>query len=157
MSGPTRVLAAGAALLLIMGLGPSAAAPPRGTAERGVRKTLIRLNDGLARRDLALVDDFAAGADTLLVGSEVGEVARGRAGVAAHLKTLFDRPQTIAFAWREVEVSVHGHVAFLHAEGEVVVRGDDGETRRPYRLTGVLVLQGGLWKWRLYHGSEPHG
>jgi ketosteroid isomerase-like protein len=157
MSGPTRVLAAGAALLLILGLGPSAAAPPRGTAERGVRKTLIRLNDYLARRDLSLLDDFGVGEDTLMVGSEMGEVARGRAAISAHLQSIFSRAETLSFAWREVEVSVHGHVAFLHAEGEAVLRGADGETRRPYRLTGVLMLQNGLWKWRLYHGSEPHG
>ena len=149
----TRVLAAGAALLLILGLGPSAAAPPRGTAERGVRKTLMRLNDRLARRDLALLDDFARGEDTLLVGSEVGEVARGRAGIEARLKQIFAQAETLAFSWREVEVSVHGHVAFLHAEGEAVI----GNERRPYRLTGVLQLQDGLWRWRLFHGSEPHG
>lgn len=148
----TRILAAGAALLLILGLGPSATAPPRGTAERGVRKTLMRLNDRLARRDLALVEDFADGPDTLLVGSEVGEVARGRAGIEAHLKSIFAMAETLAFSWREVEVAVHGHVAFLHAEGEAVL----GEVRRPYRLTGVLQLQDGLWRWRLFHGSEPH-
>ena len=148
----TRVFAAGAALLLILGLGPSATAPPRGTAERGVRKTLMRLNDRLARRDLALVDDFANDPDTLMVGSEAGEVARGRAGVEARLKEIFAQSDTLAFAWREVEVSVHGHVAFLHAEGEAVI----GAERRPYRLTGVLMLQDGLWRWRLFHGSEPH-
>lgn len=153
----TRLLAAGAALLLILGLGPSATSPPRGTAERGVRKTLMRLNDRLARRDLALLDDFADGPDTLVVGSEVGEVARGRAAIEAHLKSIFARPETLAFSWREVEVAVHGHVAFLHAEGEAVLDGADGEQRRPYRLTGVLQLVEGLWRWRLYHGSEPHG
>jgi ketosteroid isomerase-like protein len=149
----TRILAAGAALLLILGLGPSATAPPRGTAERGVRKTLMRLNDRLARRDMALLDDFADHPDTLLVGSEVGEVHRGRAGIAERLKAIFAGPDTLAFSWREVEVSVHGHVAFLHAEGEAVI----GAERRPYRLTGVLMLQDGLWRWRLFHGSEPHG
>jgi ketosteroid isomerase-like protein len=149
----TRVLAAGAALLLILGLGPSAAAPPRGAAERGVRKTLMRLNDRLARRDMTLLDDFAHGEDTLMVGSEVGEVARGRAAIEARLKQIFAQAETLAFSWREVEVSVHGHVAFLHAEGEGVI----GDQRRPYRLTGVLQLQDGLWRWRLFHGSEPHG
>jgi uncharacterized protein (TIGR02246 family) len=158
MSASTRLLAAGAALLLVLGLGPGVTAPPQGTAERGVRRTLMRLNDRLSRRDLSLVDDFAEGPDTLLVGSEVGEVARGRDGVEAHFKALFDRPETVAFSWREVEVAVHGHVAFLHAEGEVVVSGGEGgEERRPYRLTGVLQLRDGLWRWRLYHGSEPHG
>lgn len=157
MSASTRLFAAGAALLLIFGLGPSAAAPPRGAAERGVRKTLMRLNDRLSRRDLAVVDDFARGEDTLLVGSEAGEVARGRAQIEAHFQAMFSRSEIVAFSWREVEVAVHGRVAFLHAEGEAVLHDDAGDQRRPYRLTAVLELQAGLWRWRLFHGSEPHG
>lgn len=155
MSFPTRTFAAGAALLLIAGLGSTANAPPQAEAERGVRRALMRLNTLLAARDMAIVDEFAKGEGTLLIGSVAGESYHGRAGVEAHFATLFARPETLAFSWREVNVAVRGAVAWLAAEGELILRTDSGERRRPYRLNGVFELQGGHWKWRLFHGSEP--
>jgi ketosteroid isomerase-like protein len=148
-------MAAGAALLLVLGLGRDAASPPRAGAERGVRLALIRLNGFLARRDMALLDEFAKGDDTLLVGSAPGETARGRAELQAHFAGIFARPETLSFSWRRVEVSVHGRVAFLYAEGDVVIHGDAGDRREPYRLSGVLELHGGRWLWRQFHGSQP--
>jgi ketosteroid isomerase-like protein len=156
MGAVTRILATGAALALVLGLGPRASAPSRKGAERGVRQALIRLNGHLAKRDLAIVDEFMPDEDTLLAGSELGEVAHGQAALRRHFETLFARTDTIAFDWREVEVSVHGPIAWLHAEGHAVVReAGAAERRRPYRLTGVFELHHGQWKWRLFHGSEP--
>ncbi|MDB5492846.1 MAG: hypothetical protein JWP86_183 [Phenylobacterium sp.] len=157
MSVTNRSLAAGAALLLLGSLAPSLAAPPQRDAERGVRRSLIRLNQLLASRDPAIVEEFAKGEDTLLVGSAAGDRARGRAELAAHFRKYFERPETLSFAWREVEVAVRGAVAWLHAEGEVVLHGDEVDRREPYRLTGVLELSGGKWLWRLFHGSQPAG
>jgi ketosteroid isomerase-like protein len=150
-----RSIATGAALLLIGGLAPILAAPPQRDAERGVRHTLIRLNQLLSTRDMAIVGEFAPCEDTLLVGSQVGDRARGRGELEAHFRGYFDRPETLSFAWREVEVAGRGAVAWLHAEGEVVIHGDEGDRREPYRLTGVLELHGGKWLWRLFHGSTP--
>jgi ketosteroid isomerase-like protein len=53
------------------------------------------------------------------------------------------------------DVSSVGDVAWLYAEGHVVISGDDSEQRSPYRLTGVLERMAGTWRWRLFHGSEP--
>ena len=155
MGVSNRSLAAGAALLLVGSLAPSLAAPPQRSAERGVRRTLIRLNDLLGRRDMAIVDEFVACEDALLVGSLAQDRARGRAELEAHFRRYFERPETFSFAWREVEVAVRGTVAWLHAEGELVAHGDEGDRREPYRLTGVLELHGGKWLWRLFHGSQP--
>jgi ketosteroid isomerase-like protein len=155
MSFPTRTLAAGAALMLIAGLGSTANAPPQAEAERGVRRALMRLNGLLAARDMAVVDEFAKGEGTLLIGSAAGESYHGRSGVEGHFTTLFALPETMAFSWREVNVAVRGAVAWLAAEGELILRTDAGERRLPYRLNGVFELQGGQWKWRLFHGSEP--
>jgi ketosteroid isomerase-like protein len=155
MGVSNRSLAAAAALLLVGSLAPQLAAPPQRDAERGVRRTLIRLNNLLASRDMAVVDEFVDSPDTLLVGSHAAEQARGRAGVEAHFRRHFERPETITFAWREVDVAVRGAVAWLHAEGEVVLHGDDGDRREPYRLSGVLEQRGGKWLWRLFHGSQP--
>ena len=150
-----RSIAAGAALLMVGSLAPILAAPPQRDAERGVRRTLIRLNQLLSSRDLAIVGEFAPCDDTLLVGALAGDRARGPGELEAHFGGLFARPDTISFAWREVEVAVRGAVAWLHAEGEVVAHGEAGDQRAPYRLTGVLELHGGRWLWRLFHGSTP--
>ena len=155
MGVSTRSLAAGAALLLVCGLGSSAVAPPRSIAERGVRLALIRLNGLLGRRDMAILDEFSPAPDTLLVGSEAGERARGRNELEVFFTELFAKPATLAFSWREVEVSVRGEVAWLHAEGDLVVKDAAGqESRVPYRLAGVLEPHGARWQWRLFQGTK---
>jgi len=154
MSFPTRTLAAGAALLLVFGLGPSATAPPRKGAERGVRLALIRLNGLLSRRDMGVVEEFVDADDTLLIGAAAGEKARGRVALENHFRELFKRAETLSYSWREVQVSVNGTTAWLYAAGEAVLQGEGGEQRTPYSLTGVLELHGGVWLWRLFHGSS---
>jgi ketosteroid isomerase-like protein len=155
MAFSTRTLATGAALLMVFGYGQQVLAPPRSTAERGVRLALIRLNGLLSRRDLSIVDEFVDCEDALLIGSEIGERARGPGQIEAYFEELFARPEALSFAWREVDVSVHGEVAWIHADGEVVRRGDSSEVRQPYRLAGVLEPRSGDWKWRLFQGSQP--
>jgi|KBSSwiStaDraftv2_1062776.scaffolds.fasta_scaffold150139_4 ketosteroid isomerase-like protein len=155
MAFSTRSLATGAALLMVFGFGQQVLAPPRSIAERGVRLALIRLNGLLSRRDLSIVDEFVDCEDALLIGSEVGERARGPAQIEAFFEELFAKPEALSFAWREVDVSVHGDVAWIHADGEVVFKGDSSEVRKPYRLAGVLEPRYGDWKWRLFQGSQP--
>jgi ketosteroid isomerase-like protein len=155
MGFSTRSLATGAALLMVLGLGSQALAPPRSTAERGVRLALIRLNSLLGRRDKAIVDEFVAADDTLMVGARAGERAQGLAQIAEAYRALFEGPETISFAWREVDVSVRADVAWIHAEGQIILTGETGEQRFPYRLAGVLEPHGGRWKWRLFQGSQP--
>ncbi|RAK56512.1 nuclear transport factor 2 family protein [Phenylobacterium deserti] len=155
MGATTRMLAAGAALLLILGLGPSANAPPQKDAERGVRRALIRLNQLLGSRDMALLDEFVDADDAMLIGTEAGEVARGRSAIETYLQNIFARPESFAFSWREVQVSVRGTTAWLFAEGTRVFRGETGDVKEPYRLTGVLELHNGRWAWRQFHGSQP--
>ncbi|MDB5446236.1 MAG: hypothetical protein JWQ97_1553, partial [Phenylobacterium sp.] len=121
----------------------------------GVRLALIRLNGLLSRRDMSILDEFSPSADTLLVGSAAGERARGRGELETFFTHLFARPQTLAFSWREVDVSVRGDVAWLHAEGNLVAKGEDGqESRTPYRLAGVLEPHGTRWQWRLFQGTR---
>jgi uncharacterized protein (TIGR02246 family) len=155
MGSTTRGLAAGAALLLIFGLGGSAAAPTRSRAERGVRLALIRMNQMLANRDLAIVEEFSPAPDTLMVGGG-GERCRGRAELEAFYKGLFAMPMKAGYSWNEVDVSLRGDVAWVHAEGEVVLTQDDGTQKRsPYRLAGVLEPNGKRWQWRLFQGTSP--
>jgi ketosteroid isomerase-like protein len=157
MAFSTRGLATGAALLMVLGFGQQVLAPPRSIAERGVRLALIRLNGLLSRRDLSILDEFVPAPDTLLIGPEPDERARGPAEIEAFFEQLFAKPEAHAFSWREVDVSVRGDVAWIHADGELIHKTDSGETRTPYRLAGVLEPHGGDWKWRMFQGSRPAG
>jgi len=153
MGVTTRGLAAGAALLMVFGLGASAAAPTRAEAERGVRRALVRLNQLLANRDMDILDEFSPAPDTLLV-TAAGERCRGRGELEAYFKSRFAQPTTAVYSWREVEVSVRGDTAWLHAEGESVQTDAKGEvTRHPLRLAGVLEPHGKRWQWRFFQGT----
>jgi hypothetical protein len=155
MGVSTKSLAAAAALLLVGSLAPQLAAPPQRDAERGVRRALIRLNTLLAARDRTIAEEFLDSDETLFIGFAAAEAARGLRQIAAHLERIFELPETIAFSWRGVEVSVRGSVAWLYAEGELVRKDGKAERREPYRLSGVLELSHGRWRWRMFHGSTP--
>jgi ketosteroid isomerase-like protein len=66
-------------------------------------------------------------------------------------------PLRVGFAWRRTLVRREdAKAAWLWAEGEVVLTGDDGKvSRSPYRLTCVFTRRGRSWRIRLFSGSEP--
>jgi uncharacterized protein (TIGR02246 family) len=115
--------------------------------------TLHRLGRMLFDRDTAFADQFAE--DGLLVGSEPGEIAAGREAIRTMVGALFDRPARYIWDWRSIDIRVDGDIGWLFAEGEAVRADRDGRTGVPYRLSAVLGWDGALWRWRLFHGSEP--
>lgn len=137
--------------------GPPPAAP--GADEARVRQALERWNEAAGRGDVgAFMAQFDGDAEILLVGSDRGEVFRGRAAAAGWLGKLLARNR---FGWEmdRVELSVLGDAAWVFVEGRMTVRGADGTVRgsTPYRFSGVLVRRGDDWAWRLFHGSVPGG
>jgi hypothetical protein len=92
----------------------------------------------------------------VLVGSEAGEPALGPAAVGKFFRQIFDRPVQYSWLWYKVKVSAVDKVAWVLADGELVLHDDDQNSRqRPYRITGVLKCTGGVWRWQQFHGSEP--
>ena len=104
------------------------------------------------RRLEGVLSMFAPDADATLIGSSLGEIARGPMGVRAFLEELFASPRTIGWEWDDVSVSASGNVAWLWLEGALVL---DGRSDRAYRISGVLERRSGRWLWTLFHGSEP--
>lgn len=95
---------------------------------------------------------FAPDADTVLLGSSLGEVARGPLEIRTFLRELLAQPERVTWEWDYVSVSACGDVAWLSLDGALVL----GErAARPYRITGVLERRQGRWLWSLFHGSEP--
>lgn len=95
---------------------------------------------------------FAPDADATLIGSSLGEIARGPLELRRFLGQLFDGDRAIAWEWDDVSISASGDVAWLWLEGALVL---DGRSDRAYRISGVLERRQGRWLWSLFHGSEP--
>jgi ketosteroid isomerase-like protein len=95
---------------------------------------------------------FAPDADATLIGSSLGEIARGPIELRRFLESMFAGPQTVGWEWDDVSVSCAGEIAWLWLEGALVL---DGRSDRAYRISGVLERRQGRWLWSLFHGSEP--
>lgn len=124
-------------------------------AKREVTAALNRLGMLVSRKDPAVIGEFASDAEVLLVGSEGGEIVEGSGALREFFQRVFRAPANVGWEWRKVRVACEENVAWLFAEGEVVIVADARPQRRPYRLTGVLSRHGKRWIWRHFHGSEP--
>jgi uncharacterized protein (TIGR02246 family) len=118
-----------------------------------VAAALEALNRALRERDPAFADSFHKNA--ILIGSEASDLSRGRQAIGAHFGEIYAAPRLYQFTWNNVEVARSGDASWFFADGELIVISPDGEARRPYNLTGVLVESKRGWRWRLFHGSEP--
>jgi ketosteroid isomerase-like protein len=114
-----------------------------------------RLNLLLSRHDPKIIQEFAPDSDVLLLGSDADELAIGHEQLADFFQKIVSLPVTLSWEWKQTKVSSLGNVAWIFAQGDIVVRSASGEKRSPYRLTGVLERQNGKWLWRQFHGSEP--
>lgn len=117
------------------------------------RQALETINRLMYARDPAVAGLFTP--DALLVGSEPGEVARGREAIGALLGGI--HAKNIAVWWDLPELDCGGDErrAWFFGEGHVVLARDGETDRLPYRLAAVLVAEGTDWRWELFHGSEP--
>ena len=126
--------------------------------EAAVLATLDRFGDACSRMDVAAaLNVFAADDDILLVGSEAGEMARGRDAMEAFLRRVLRAAGGYSWAWDWRTVSHAGSVAWIFAEGTARAGGGPEAVSIPYRVSIVLEMQGDIWRWRLFHGSEPAG
>jgi ketosteroid isomerase-like protein len=122
--------------------------------ERIAREALERLNKLASARDLAFVAEFHPSA-SILAGSEEGEVASTESEMRDLLASIYALPVRISWQWEKVIANVIGDTAFVFAEGRLVMSGDSGVERKPYRMSGALQRSSDRWRWRLFHGSEP--
>lgn len=117
--------------------------------------TLRTFFDLVSRRNMKVLDEFAAGSDVLLVGSDDGEIARGKASIEAFFTKIFARPHTFDWHSNRLDVGWVGEIAWFFAEGEMTIESADRKETGPYYISGVMEKRGGRWYWRQYHGSEP--
>jgi ketosteroid isomerase-like protein len=133
--------------------------PDPAQVQAEIRSALQRFDEATARGDVAgALAQFDAQADILLVGSDKGEVYKGRAEMERWLGALMKRS---GFSWQmdRVEIGANGDTGWAFVEGAMKVNDLKGGQRgsTPYRFTAVLVRRGDGWAWRLFHGSVPVG
>jgi hypothetical protein len=117
-----------------------------------VRAALNELNRAMRGRDPAIGELFLP--DALLVGSEPGEVARGRQAIADLLGAIHARDYMVWWDLPQVDAGGDYDQVWFFAEGEAVLV-DTRSRRLAYRISGALLRTEAGWRWALFHGSEP--
>ena len=120
-----------------------------------VREVLTRFNGLVSTKNPQVLAEFAPGDEILLIGSDAGEVARGRREVQAFFERIFASELSFSWEWDRLDVSQAGELAWFFAEGLVILTTAHEQRKAPYRISGVLERHGERWLWRQYHGSEP--
>lgn len=123
--------------------------------EQIILAKLDRFVEGIASKDLRVVDELWGDGGFVMIGSERGEICRSRAELEAKMRALFANPATLRFDWPDRSVRVVGDVAWSLALGDLVIRKAEGEARQPYLATCIFQRVGGEWRWRQFFGSEP--
>ena len=155
---PGRKEARWAQLLAAGGTGGAAAAAapdaPVEPPEVVVDRLLRSLVSALRRRDLeAAVGCFDR--EAVLLGSGDAERADGAPAIRSFLTAFFTEPFTMGWEWDAVAATRSGELVWFLLQGEAVLRGEAGEQRLPYRISGVIVERGGRPVLAQFHGSEP--
>ncbi|MEI6107644.1 MAG: SgcJ/EcaC family oxidoreductase [Opitutae bacterium] len=127
--------------------------------EQAIRSSIEKMNVALAQRDLAgfmaLFDDSD---NIMLIGSDVGEIYRGRQEVAGFIKMLYGMPFVFSFELTQVVITPDKNSAWAFVDGAMVHTGASGKVKKiPYRFAITLVKREGGWRWQLFHGSIPRG
>lgn len=117
------------------------------------RAALNELNRAMRERDPAVAELFLP--DALLVGSEPGEIARGRTAIGALLGAIHAKDYVVWWDLPQLDAGGAGGAVWFFAEGEVVLVQTAGTQRLAYRIAGVLVETEAGWRWAQFHGSEP--
>jgi hypothetical protein len=109
----------------------------------------------------AVIEMFTDEGEVMYAGSEQGEVAVGLPALRLLLADLFSRDERYSWRCDSVHITACAEGIAVLADATLFVDPwpgrPDGSGREifPYRVSGVLEEQGGSWRWRLCHASEP--
>jgi ketosteroid isomerase-like protein len=101
---------------------------------------------------MSLLDDSE---DIMVIGSADGEINKGKDEVKAWVSQIFG---FAGFSWEmnRIDIDSNGKTAWVFVDGKMIVNFHKGGQKvTPYRFTGIMVKQKGVWKWRIFDGSVP--
>lgn len=121
-----------------------------------IKEALNRWNTACKNAELdKVMEMFDNSASIMLVGSADGEISKGKDEIREWLSQMFG---LAGFSWEmnRTDIDCNGKTAWVFMEGKMVVDFHKGGRKViPYRFTGIIVQEKGIWKWRLFDGSEP--
>ncbi len=132
--------------------------PSSEVVQAEIRKAIDGFSEASIRGDLpGVLAKFDDQADILLIGSDKGEVYKGRAAMEVWLGSLY---KSNGFGWQmdRIDISHNGDTAWAFVEGKMNVSNKvTGKLRfsAPYRFSVVFVRRSNNWVLRLFHGSAP--
>lgn len=126
------------------------------------RTAVDRLGAAFLAGDVpAVLAQFADDDAVLYAGSEVGEVALGRAELGALLTDVLGRGERYSWQATDVHEVVSGATRHVVAEAVLIVHTLEGGSWQaveelPYRVSGVLEQDADStsWRWRSCLGAE---
>jgi uncharacterized protein (TIGR02246 family) len=129
------------------------------SSELQIRKSLEKMNEMLATKDLQQVMSvYDASDDIVVVGSDSGEVYVGREQVQKFMKMIISMPFVFSFELEPAVIRHDGNYAWVFTDGTMIHTRPNGKiTRVPYRITAVMVKRESEWKWKMFSGSIPRG
>jgi hypothetical protein len=113
--------------------------------QKQIREVLKRFNNLILYKNIEVLAEFAPDDDTILIGSEPGEIARGYQALEAFFTRIFVGEETFSWEWDRIEVSYTDNLAWFLVDGRVVLTTVKEQRKSPYRNTGVSQRQGERW------------
>jgi ketosteroid isomerase-like protein len=127
--------------------------------DSAIRKSLNRLNEVLATKDLQTVMSLYDNSDDIIVvGSDSGEVFIGKERVQEFMKVIISMPFTFSFDMDQISINHNKNIAWVFVDGKMVHTRSNGKVSKvPYRIMAVMVKKSDDWKWKVFSGSIPRG
>ena len=128
------------------------------TINKEIRSALELWNTTCKSRNIEkTMELFDKSPDIIVVGSDSGEIFKGKEQIENWMKMLFSHR---SFSWdmTRVDIDSNGNTAWVFMDGFMIVTTDKGKSARfPYRFSAVLVKVKNDWKWRMFDGAVPGG
>jgi hypothetical protein len=127
--------------------------------DSAIRKSLNRMNEMLATKNLDSVMTIYEDADDIMViGSDSGEVFIGKKRVQEFMKVIVSMPFVFSFDLDQVSINHNKNIAWVFVDGKMVhTRNNVKVSKVPYRIMAVMVKKCNDWKWKVFSGSIPRG
>ena len=126
--------------------------------DKEITNALQIWNQSTKASDLdAVMNLFENSENIMLIGSDNGEIYKGKEQISKWLSMLFKHN---SFEWemKRIDIDSFKNTAWVFVEGFMIVTNDKGNKQTtPYRFSGVLVKHKHDWQWRLFDGSIPRG
>jgi ketosteroid isomerase-like protein len=102
-----------------------------------------------------LMSLFDNSENIMLIGSNKGEIWKGKDQIKGHLNSIFPQ-ESVSWEMTRVDIDGNNNTAWVFVDGSIIISDKKGEpVKAPYRFTGIMVKKDKVWKWRLFDGSIP--